>query len=315
MSITWTYDAPSGVYKSHALSRAIFEAAIEEVQFASYAEPVRGFGRKRGESITLPRVGRLAEPANAKLQEGTRIPEDALALSTVTITVNEYGRAVPFTSLLEDLSEINIENQVQRLLKEQQRLVMDTAAAAAFKTAKVCYIPTSVSAGTFDTDGTPSTTATANWNVFHVEEIADYLYDTLLAPPYEGDDYIAIVRTLGLRGIKRDPAWEQWHLYTNPEAKAAGEVGRIERMRFIQTNHNNALGKVGTGSVLGEGVVFGRDAVAFAEAVTPELRMQLNANNDFGRSRAIAWYGVMEWGLIFDTSNAGEARVVRVTSA
>jgi N4-gp56 family major capsid protein len=313
--LTWTYDAPTGVFKQHALSRAIYEAAIEEVEFAAYAEPVTGFGRKRGESITLPRVGRLAEPASAKLQEGTRIPESNLALSTIAIVVNEYGHSVPYTSLLEDLSEINIENQVQRLLKEQQRLVMDTAAAAAFKTAKVCYIPTSVAAGTFDTDGTPSTAATANWNVFHVEEIVDYLYDTLQAPPYEGGDYIAIVRTLGLRGLKRDPAWEQWHLYTNPEAKATGEVGRIERTRFIQTNHNQALGKVGTGSVLGEGVVFGRDAVAFAEAVTPELRMQPNANNDYGRSRGVAWYGVMEWGIIWDSSNPGESRIIRVSSA
>jgi len=312
--LTWTYDAPLGVWKQHFLSRSIYEAAIEEVHFAVYAEPIKGFGRKRGESVTLPRIGTLAEPTSGKLVEGTRIPEYPFALSTVAIVVNEYGASVPYTSLLEDLSEFNIENQVQRLLKEQQRLVIDTAAAAAFKTAKVTYIPTSVAAGVFDTDGTPSTTATANWNVFHVEEIRDFLFDTLLAPPYEADDYLAIVRTLGLRGIKRDPAWEQWHLYTNPEAKATGEVGRIENVRFIQTNHNRALGKVGTGSVLGEGIVFGRDAIAFAEAVTPELRMQTNANNDYGRSRGVAWYGVMEWGIIWDTANAGEARIVRVTS-
>ncbi len=312
MSVTWTFDAPEGVWKSHELSRAIYEAAVEETQFVPWAEPVRGFGRKRGETVTLPRVGRPTEPASAKLAEGARIPEDRLALSTVAITVSEYGRAISYTSLLEDLSTINIENQVQRLLKEQQRLVLDTACAAAFKAAKVKYIPTGITSGVFDTDGVPSTTATANWGMFHIEEVADYLYDVLLAPPAEGDDYIAIFRTLALRGLKRDPQWEQWHIYTNPEAKAEGEVGRVERIRFIETNHAQALGKVGSANVLGEGVVFGADAVALAEVVTPELRM---ASGDFGRSLAVAWYGILEFGLIHPTANAGEARIVHVTSA
>ena len=86
----------------------------------------------------------------------------------------------------------------------------------------------------------------------------------------------------------QDPAWEEWHKYTNPQAKYNGEVGRWEHIRLLKTNHNGALGKVGTGSVLGEGVVFGRDAVAMAEVLTPELRAAIPG--DFGRSKAVAWY-------------------------
>jgi N4-gp56 family major capsid protein len=313
MAFTWTYDAPAGVYKSHAMSRKLYEKALENTKFMSFIRPVDGFGRKKGETITLTRLGTIAEPTSATLMENTRIPEDTIALSTVAITVSEYGRAVPFNSLAEDLSEFDIENPIQNRLTEQKTLVLDTAAAAAFKTAKICYIPTGLAAGTWDTDGTASTAATANWNVFHVEEIVDYLYDTLLAPPWVDEDYMAIVRTLGLRGIKRDTAWEQWKIYTTPEAKASGEVGRLERLRFVQTNHNNALGKVGTASVLGEGVVFGRDAVAMAEVLTPELRAAIPA--DFGRSKSVAWYGILAFGIIWDTANAGEARIVRVTSS
>ena len=149
--------------------------------------------------------------------------------------------------------------------------------------------------------------------MFHVEEVRDYLFDTLQTPPVEGDDYIAIFRTLGLRGLKRDPSWEEWHKYTDPQAKFNNEIGRIENVRHIETNHANALSKTGTGSVLGEGIVFGADSVAMAEVATPELRAAMP--DDFGRSKAVAWYGILEFGLIWDTANAGEARVVHVNSA
>jgi N4-gp56 family major capsid protein len=309
----WTFDAPTGTYKSNAMSSKLYEAALAKSVFMDHVRPVEGFGKKMGETVTLTRVANITEPTSAALVETQRISEDLFDLSTTSVTVNELGRAVPYSNLSIDLSRFDLENPIQTKLRAQMTLVLDTMAAVAFKTAKVCYIPTGESAGTFDTDGTPSTTATANMNIFHAEEIRDYMFDTLQTPPFEGDDYLGIFRTLGLRGIKRDPEWDEWHKYTDPQAKANGEVGRIENIRFIETNHSNALAKVGTSSVLGEGVVFGEDAVVMAEAQTPELRAAMP--QDFGRSKAVAWYGILAFGLVFDTANAGEARVVRVTSA
>lgn len=309
----WQFDAPSGTYKSHAMSGKLYESAVEQSKFMDFVRPVDGFGRKMGDTVTLTRVKRLTEPGNADLMEGIRIPEDQFTINTKTITVTEIGRSVPFTSLAEDLSKWDLQNPIQRTLREQLSLVLDTKAATAFKTASVKYIPTGASSGTVDSDGTASTQATANMNVYHCEEIRDYMYDTLLCPPWEGDDYVGIFRTLGLRGIKRDPDWEEWHKYTDPTVKYNGEVGRIENIRFVETNHSNALSKVGASSVLGEGVVFGQDAVAIAEVLTPELRAA--QPQDFGRAKAVAWYGILEFGIIWDTANAGEARIVHVTSS
>jgi N4-gp56 family major capsid protein len=313
MAFTWTYDAPSGSYKQHALSRKMYEASVEDSHFVEFARPVDGFGKKKGENVTLIRLATIAEPSDGTITESTRIPEDNFALSAVSITVTEMGRSVPFTSLAEDLSTFDLENPIQMRLKEQQKLTLDTSCAAAFKTAKVCYIPTGSASYVIDPDGIPSTTATSNLNVFHVETIADEMWDTYRVPRLSGDDYVAICRTLALRGIKRDPQWESWKVYTTPEAKATGEVGRIEGCRFVQTNHANALGKVGAGSVLGECVFFGQDSVALAEVQTPELRAAIP--QDFGRSKSVAWYGILAFGIIWDTANAGEARVIRVTSA
>lgn len=309
----WQFDAPSGVFKSHAMSKRLYMAALENSVFMDYTKPVDGYGRKQGEAVTLTRIATIAEPTSPNLTEGERIPEDTYSISTTSITVVEIGRAVPFTSFAEDLTFFDLENGIQRRLRDQMKLALDTKVAAAFKTAKIKYIPTGLAAGTFDTDGTPSTAATANWNVYHVEEARDYLFDTLQTPPYSGEDYVGIFRTLGLRGIKRDPAWEEWYKYTNPQAKYNNEIGKIENVRHVETNHANALAKKGTGSVLGEGVVFGEDAVAMAEVLTPELRAE--SKGDFGRSRAVAWYGILEFGLIWDTANAGQARVLHITSS
>lgn len=312
-TFTWTYDAPTGTYKSHAMSRKLWEAALPGSVFMDHVRPIDSFGRKNGESVTLVRVANITEPTTAQLQEAIRIPEDDFALSTQTITVKELGRAVPYTSLALDLSEFDLENPIQKKLREQMRLVLDSMAAAAFKRTQVKYAITGATSNNITFNGTFGATSTANLAVWHIEEIRDLMYDTLNVPPYEGGDYMAIFRTRGLRGIKRDANWEKWHQYTDPTVKFNGEVGRIESVRFIETNHANALANVGTGSVLGEGVVFGDEAVAMAEALPPELRAAVPS--DFGRSKAVAWYGILDFDVIWNTGNAGEAKIVHVGSA
>lgn len=309
---TWTFDSPSGTYKNFTLSSKLYEAAVANSVFLDHTRPVEGFGRKSGESVTITRVRNIVEPTTAELDESMRIPEDEFDLSTKQITVAELGRSVPYTSLSEDLSKYDIENPIQRKLRDQMRLVLDTKAAIAFKEAQIKYVPTGAAAATITTNGVPGTAALVNMNLYHVEEIRDYMFDTLHAPPAENNDYVGIFRTLGLRGIKRDAKWEEWHKYTDPQAKWNGEVGRIEGIRFVESNHARALGKIGTGSVLGEGVVFGEDSVVLAEAMTPELRAGIPG--DFGRSKAVAWYGILNFGPVWDTANAGEARILHVSS-
>ena len=309
----WDFDAPAGVYRNHKLSSQLRKASIAETKFMQFVKPEPGYGKKKGESVTITRVSSLTEPTDARLTEGREIPQDDLTITTVAITVSEWGRSVPFSSFAQDLSAFDIKGTVQAALKDQMKLTMDKAAAAAFKACKIKAIPDGVSSLVFDTDGTPSTSATANINMYHVEQIRDYMFSTLLIPPYSGDDYIGLIATKGKRGIMNDPAWEPWQRYTTPEKKYNSEIGKIENIRFIEVNNANALsGAKGTGSVLGEAVIFGADAVAMAIVEDPELRAE--QGKDFGRKFAIAWYGILEFGEIWDTANAGEAKIIHVTS-
>lgn len=308
----WQFDAPTGTFKQHALSARLYEAAVQRSVFVDHCRPVEGFGKKQGENVTLTRISNITEPTSANLVEGERIPEDTFVVTTTSITVKEIGRSVPFTSFAQDLSFFDIENPIQNKLIDQMRLVLDTKAAAAFKQALIKYTPTGMASEAVSTNGTPAAQASENMNVYHCEEIRDYMFDTLNVPPADGEDYVGIFRTLGMRGIKRDPAWETWHKYTDPQAKYNAEVGRLENIRFIETNHSLALGKIGLNSVLGEGVVFGQDAVAMAEVLTPEMRAGIP--QDFGRSKAVAWYGILEFGVIWTTANAGEAKILHISS-
>lgn len=321
---TWVFDAPTGTYKNNALSNDILEAAIAQCQVAPFARNVNGYGKGKGENVTLTRVQNISEPTSAVLSEVSRIPEDSFSITTKSITVQELGRAVPYTELAVDLAYFDIENAIQRKLTQQLSLVMDSLAIAGLKNSKLKFQPTGLSSYTLSTGGAATVAATANMNVYFVEELRDMLYDTYQVPPYEGSDYVGIFRTKALRGIKRDPSWEEWHKYTDPQSKWNNEVGRIECVRFVETNHGGTataslaptaipgLNICGTGSVLGEGLVFGDEALYLAEVLTPELRAGLP--EDFGRSKSVAWYGILKFDIPWDTANVGEAKSIHVTS-
>ena len=315
MGHSWTYDAPSGVYKNHDMSKKLRMAAIAEAKFMQFVKPEPGYGKKKGESVTITRVSNVTVPADSSLEEGVRIPEDSISLSTQAVTVGENGRAIPYSSLSLDLSSFDLENAIQRKLRDQLKLSMDIDAAAAFKLGKIKAIPDGLSSLTFDTDGTASTTATVNLNMYHVEAIRDYMFSTLNMDPHLGDDYVCLLSTKAKRGLVRDPQWIDWKKYTDPAAKYNGEIGRIENIRFIESNHTSALsGSLGSGSVLGEAVFFGAEPVAMGIVQDPELRAK--ESEDYGRSKGVAWYGIYGYAQIWsDSANAGEARVVHVTSA
>ena len=129
---TWNFDAPSGTFNQHTLSRDLLLASLEDVTFPEHAGDAGGYGRRQGESVTWTRVSNIAEPNSAVLSEIDRIPEDVYSITTRDAVVQELGRSVPFTSLTEDLSWYDVENSVQGKLRAQMALVLDTLGSVAF---------------------------------------------------------------------------------------------------------------------------------------------------------------------------------------
>lgn len=318
-TFTWAFDALSGVYKSNALSAELLKLAARKFRFVPFTKKVSGYGKKQGETVTLPYYKTIAVPSSAQLEEQTRIPIDKLEMGQYTITIKEWGRGVEFTSLAEDLSVLNPRDGAQKRLTEQMNKSMDIAAANAFTgvNAKVCFIPTSLTGGVMDLDGTPSTVATVNLTKDHLGVIRDYLANTLHTPFYDSEWYIGLFSTRALRGLKNDRVLQAFNMYLQKgDIVYKSEVGMVENIRMVEINHEQALPDVaGTSSVLGSGVVFGEDAVGRLEIDYPHLRADMNFKSDFGRKKAVAWYGTVAFDVLFQSATDEECRLVKVGSA
>ena len=307
--MAWTLDAAAGVYKDHALSSKIREAAIADAQFMRFVQAEGGYGKGRGASITVTRVFPL--PLAARVGELDRLPSGRPAIDTVSISVSEWGYKIPMTEFEKNLTHFDLTNQFQRVLRDQMRLTMDTMVATAMKATPYKYIPT-VSGGTFDTDGTASTTADANLSIADLRQIHDELQGTLKCPKFRNGMYVGILSTKAARGIKNDPEYKDWLAPSTSQPLINGRLRDVENFMLVETNHFDALSNtLGTGSVLGEAVFFGMDPAVLATVEEPELRAGLP--EDLGRFRDVGWVGSIEAGLIWD--QAATARVIHVTSA
>jgi len=253
-----------------------------------------GFGKKRGESQTITRADLLTQPTSAALSEHDRIPVDDFALSTTAITVGEYGRAVTFSHMSQLLSKFDPQDPIQKALRKQMTKALDRLAAVVMKTTYLIYQPTSLTGGTFTAGAAADTAALVNLNIAHLGAIRDAFADTYIVDPYEGDDYIGLLSTKAMRGIKNDDDFETWKQYLREgDTLHNSEVGKVESIRCIEIKDTNCLANnKGTGSVLGEGIIFGDDFAAMIEAETPEVRVQVNFGQDHGRVNSAAWYGV-----------------------
>ena len=312
----WSTDVTSGVSRNHAISGKLRYASIAQTRMVQFCRPEEGFSEHMGDTLTIQRIRNTATPTSSVLTQTGKIPIDTLAMSTKSITVSEFGRAIGFNRYAQILLNFDLEDPIQKTLMKQMKLTIDTVAATQFKQAKIRYAPLTSQTGQFTTDGgATSAVALVNLNVSHVQAIYDYMQDTIHVDPYEGDYYMCLASIKSCRGIKRDTEWQNWRNYLEPDlAFYNGEIGMIEQTRFIAVNHLGALtNNKGTNGVLGEAVFFGDDPVAIAEVQPPELLMGMPS--DFGRKRAIAWNGILAFGIVWDTANDGEARIVYVTSS
>lgn len=304
--MSWTFDAPSGVYKDHAISAKIREAAIADAQFMRFARPEPNFGKGKGASVTITRVFPLA--LAARVSELDRLPSGRPAIDTKSITVSEWGFKIPMTEFEKNLTHFDLSNQFQRVLRDQMKLTMDDMVADAFKLTPIKYTPQTTGA-VINTVSTFST-ANANLSIADLRNIHDYLRG-LKAPKYKNGKYVGILSTRAARGIKNDPEYKDWQAPTGSGPFMDARLRDVEGFMLIETNNTDSLDDtMGTNSVLGEAVFFGEDPVALATVDEPELRAGIP--EDLGRFRDVGWVGTLEAGLVWDL--ASYARVIHVGS-
>ena len=320
MPFNWEWDAAVGIYKNHQLSPKLRKVAAAATIVAPFGRDYGiGFKAHAGQYINIMHIERLPNSPSSALQENNRIPIRKPAYGNRQIPVVEYGEGAEFTNLAEQLSVFKPSDQLQQLLKGQMEEALDSATAQAFKdgtAVKVIFTPTGLTTGTFATNGAPAAKANVGLTFDHCTQISDYLVDTLYVPPFEGDHYVGITANKNYRSLKNDRYWQEWHKYLSKgDFVFKREMGATELIRWVVCNRPLAFSNTaGTSSYLGEAVVFGDEAVARLEAEAPHLRLDNNYQSDFGRAKAVAWYGILGFGSVWDSADAGKAKIIQIGS-
>ncbi len=307
----WAQNTAGGYFYSNQLSNVLRTSVQPLTKFRQFCDGEQVFGKHRGQTFTWDVVSDVANPGGV-LGETNTMPQTNFTVAQGTLTVTEYGNAVPWTGMLEDLSKFSVDGPVGKTLKNDCAKTLDRAAWSQFKATPQHFIASSgtdTAALQFYTNGTVTGTNSVALTTGHLKTLVDTMKGNNI-PAYLGDDYYAIANVATLRGIKN--SLETLHSYsaTGLDLIMRGEIGRYENTRFIeQTNIAAGIGNTGISSALTGGDMtpwtngksdwaffFGEDTV-YEGVVEPEqLRYQIAG--DYGRSKGMAWYALLGFGLI-----------------
>jgi N4-gp56 family major capsid protein len=315
--LTWSVPAEGGFLYNDELSDRLRMAVQPLTKFRQFCDAEDGTqkGLGRGELFTWDIVSDVARQG-WQLDENVTMPETNMTVRQGTLTVQEWGNSVPFTGKLENLAKHKVVAIIDKALKNDARKAFDKAAFLQFKNTTNRFNATSGTSTTAITVTTNSATSVTNdvaMGTGHVKAISDYMKEANV-PPYEGDSYMCISHPTTYRTFKN--SLESIHQYTNSglEMIRYGEIGRYEDVRFVEQNcipKGGANDSTTFDAINGTAdawdntdsswaFFFGADTVTEAIVIPEEIRAKLPG--DYGRSRGIAWYALLNFGLVHATS-------------
>ncbi len=308
----WTTDSLGGFMYSDELSDVLRTALQPLARFRQFCDIKEGKEQSKGDKLYWNVYSDAATQGGA-LTEGSAMPETNYTVTQESLTVTEYGNSVPFTKKLDELSKHSVIEVIHKVLKNDARQALDTAAYTEFAKTKLTVTPAGVG-GDSATDivveetGTPTATNNAALTKAHIKGIADEMKERNITP-YDGEHYAAIARPATLRPFKDE--LEAIHKYVDEGFQRIlnGEIGRYEGIRF--TEQTNIASKAWTNGQSDEAFFFGADTVAEGIVIPEEIRGKIPT--DFGRSRGVAWYYLGGFGICHTV--AANSRILKWDSA
>lgn len=236
----WSVPAEGGFLYSDELSDKLRMAVQPLTKFRQLCDAEDGSnkGVGAGENYYWNVYEDLADADN-RLNETTPIPEYNFNIRQRSLTVTEFGAAVPFTGKVQTLGAHDVVKIIDKVLKHRCRKAMDAEAFLQFNRTMLRVAPTggnSTSAVTLTTNGATATTNNVALRKDHVKAISDVMKERNIAP-FDGDDYFCISHPTTFRTMKND--LEPVYQYTESGLSHImnGEVGRFEDVRFIEQNY------------------------------------------------------------------------------
>jgi N4-gp56 family major capsid protein len=319
----WSVNSLGGYAYADNLSKELRMAVQPALRFRQFADIKDPEHQQRHHGATFhwnvySRITADSGNTTRTLIETNTMPQGSFTITQGTMTIAEQGLAVPYTGLLDDLSEQPVKEIIHKVLKVDCKESLDRTCAAQFNATPLRVVPTTgtdTKAITLTTNGTATLTNSIALGNLHVKSIVDVMKERNI-PAYTDDDYYCIAWPTTLREFKDDLEAIKQYTDTGFGHIMRGEIGRYENCRFIEQTSvlKTEMGTPAADWTNGKSnwaVFFGADTVAEAIAVPEEIRGKLPG--DYGRDKGVAWYYLGGFGLCH--TSASEARVVLWDSA
>jgi len=316
----WAVNSRGGYMYSDNLSRELRTKLQPTLKFRQFCDAkdavMQGLGK--GDTFRWNIYSNVATQGTV-LTETNVMPETNFTIDQGSLTIQQLGNSVPYTGMLDDLSEQPVKEIIRKVLVNDAKKAIDTEAHNQFKLAPLRVVATATATITVTTNGTATATNSIALGTSHVKLIIDEMKERNI-PAYMGDDYYALAWPSTYRTFKNNLEAKNFYTETGFTHLMNGEIGRYEGCRFVeQTNIAKGTGSTAaaawTNAKSDWCFFMGEDTVAEAIAVPEEIRGKIPTQ--YGLSRGVAWYALLGFGLVHTASmdSSANARIVMWDSA
>jgi len=324
----WSIDILGGFMYSDELSETLRLEVLPAVKFRQFADAKDATekGLHKGDTYNWNVYSRVKKRGR-KLDEDESMPTSKYTITQQSLTIDEYGNSIPFTSKLDNLSKQPVTEVIQKVLKIDAKEVLDGAAHGQFNLTPLSVTPTggsSASSVVFE-EGGATITNNVEMRKAHVRAIVLGMKERNI-PTYANDDYYCISWPSTYLTFKNDLEAISIYIETGFRHIMNGEIGRYESTRFCEQTHIPKGGAVdstiwdydtadGWDNGKSDWAFFlGSDTVAEAVVIPEEIRGRIPT--DLGRSRGIGWYYLGGFGIVHGPNgDVKNARIVKWDSA
>lgn len=299
-----------------AHKRLMYYALRPELYFDPVADVDSTDATNIGASVTFYITSDLAA-AITPLTESSDVTAVAMADSTVTLTLSEYGNAVQTTALLRATSFLDVNTTMANVVGFNAGISVDTLAVnvlvggtnVAYSTGSAAFVTTGTEANvnrlaiTDNMNGPMVRFAAAKLRANNVMPFGDGLFRGYMHPDIAYD----------FRGSTGGTNWSDPHIYSSPEGIWTGTIGSFQGVRWIETprmpittDAGDGVGGAGTIDAYAA-LVMGRQALAKAFSASPEYGQQPQWVDTpvidlLRRFRGAGWKHLVKYGIFRQAS-------------
>lgn len=274
------------------------------------------FGQKRpipknnGKQIEFRRYTSL-EKALTPLTEGVTPDPNSLKVTTVTATVEQYGDWISMSDvLLLTAIDNNLAEAVQ-LLGDQAGRTLDTITRDVINGGtNVLYAPN----GTDAVTSRSALSANAHMTAQLVMKAAAILKGAN-ASTFD-NDFVAIIHPYVAYDLMQDEGWKELHKYCAPENAFEGELGKLGRVRFVESTEAKIWGEAGASkAAVFSTLVIGKNAYGVTEVEGGGLETIVKQKGSAGTADPLDQRASAGWKAIKTAEILSEEFMVRIESS